>query len=153
MFAGIGLASLFVALCFAEVGSRFESTGGPIGPARVAFGRFVGFEVGWMLWFSRVSSGASVINGLALALGFYWPVALDGRAARAGHPGRARRAHLGQPARHQADVVAGQRLHHRQDPAAGRSSSLVGVWFADFSRAVPAGPAAARRRSARPRCC
>jgi basic amino acid/polyamine antiporter, APA family len=73
MFAGIGLASLLVALCFAEVGSRFESTGGPIGPARAAFGRFVGFEVGWMLWFSRVSSGASVINGLALALGFYWP--------------------------------------------------------------------------------
>ncbi len=73
MFAAIGLTSLLVAMCFAEVGSRFETTGGPIGPARVAFGRFVGFEVGWMLWFSRVSSGASVINGLALALGFYWP--------------------------------------------------------------------------------
>ena len=53
MFAAIGLTSLLVALCFAEVGSRFETTGGPIGPARVAFGRFVGFEVGWMLWFSR----------------------------------------------------------------------------------------------------
>ncbi|MEZ5419668.1 MAG: amino acid permease [Vicinamibacterales bacterium] len=78
MFLGIGLSSLFVALCFAEVGSRFESTGGPIGPARVAFGRFVGFEVGWMLWFSRVSSGASVINGMALALGYYWPVLSTG---------------------------------------------------------------------------
>lgn len=78
MFAGVGLTSLFIALCFAEVGSRFESTGGPIGPARVAFGRFVGFEVGWMLWFSRVSSGASVINGLALALGFYWPALASG---------------------------------------------------------------------------
>ncbi|MEZ5291544.1 MAG: amino acid permease [Vicinamibacterales bacterium] len=78
MFLGIGLSSLFVALCFAEVGSRFDSTGGPIGPARVAFGRFVGFEVGWMLWFSRVSSGASVINGMALALGYYWPVLSTG---------------------------------------------------------------------------
>ena len=36
MFAAIGLASMFIALCFAEVGSRFESTGGPIGPARAA---------------------------------------------------------------------------------------------------------------------
>jgi len=78
MFLGIGLSSLFVALCFAEVGSRFDRTGGPIGPARVAFGRFVGFEVGWMLWFSRVSSGASVINGMALALGYYWPVLSTG---------------------------------------------------------------------------
>ncbi len=74
MFLGVGLSSLFVALCFAEVGSRFDSTGGPIGPARAAFGRFTAFEVGWMLWFSRVSSGASVINGLAVALGYYWPV-------------------------------------------------------------------------------
>jgi basic amino acid/polyamine antiporter, APA family len=78
MFLGVGLASLFVALCFAEVGSRFDTTGGPIGPARAAFGRFVGFEVGWMLWFSRVTSGASVINGLAVALGYYWPVLSDG---------------------------------------------------------------------------
>lgn len=78
MFLGVGLSSLFIALCFAEVGSRFDSTGGPIGPARAAFGRFVGFEVGWMLWFSRVSSGASVINGLAVALGYYWPVVSTG---------------------------------------------------------------------------
>jgi APA family basic amino acid/polyamine antiporter len=78
MFLSVGLASLFVALCFAEVGSRFDTTGGPIGPARAAFGRFVGFEVGWMLWFSRVSSGASVINGLAVALGYYWPVVSTG---------------------------------------------------------------------------
>jgi len=78
LFLAIGLSSLFVALCFAEVGSRFDTTGGPIGPARVAFGRFTGFEVGWMLWFSRVSSGASVINGLAVALGYYWPAISTG---------------------------------------------------------------------------
>ena len=78
LFLAIGLSSLFVALCFAEVGSRFDTTGGPIGPARGAFGRFTGFEVGWMLWFSRVSSGASVINGLAVALGYYWPTISTG---------------------------------------------------------------------------
>jgi APA family basic amino acid/polyamine antiporter len=72
-FVAVGLLSLSIALCFAEVGSRFEKTGGPYLPARAAFGRFVGFEVGWMLWFTRVTSQASVANGLALALSFYWP--------------------------------------------------------------------------------
>ena len=72
-FVAVGLLSLSIALCFAEVGSRFEKTGGPYLPARAAFGRFVGFEVGWMMWFTRVTSQASVANGLALALAFYWP--------------------------------------------------------------------------------
>ena len=72
-FLGVGLLSLSIALCFAEVSSRFERTGGPYLPARAAFGRFVGFEVGWMMWFSRVTSHASVVNGLTLALAFYWP--------------------------------------------------------------------------------
>jgi amino acid transporter len=72
-FLAVGLLSLSIALCFAETGSRYDSTGGPILPAREAFGRFVGFEVGWLLWFARVTSHASVVNGLTLALAFYWP--------------------------------------------------------------------------------
>src|ERR1700730_5287679 len=43
-----GAAVLLIALCFAEAGSRFESSGGPYVYARAAFGDFVGFEVGWM---------------------------------------------------------------------------------------------------------
>jgi amino acid transporter len=77
-FFAIGLLSLCIALCFAEVGSRFDRTGGPYLPARAAFGRFVGFEVGWMMWFTRVASQASVANGLALALAFYWPSLANG---------------------------------------------------------------------------
>jgi basic amino acid/polyamine antiporter, APA family len=77
-FLLVGLASLLIALCFAEVGSRFDRTGGPYLPARVAFGRFIGFEVGWMMWFTRVASQASVSNGLALALAFYWPALSSG---------------------------------------------------------------------------
>src|SRR5918994_756069 len=60
-FAAVGLLSLSIALCFAEAGSRFETTGGPYLPARAAFGRFIGFEVGWMMWFARVTSHASVV--------------------------------------------------------------------------------------------
>ena len=76
-FLAIGSASLLVALCFAEVGSRFERTGGPYLYTRAAFGRFVGFEVGWMQWVTRVTSQASVVNAIALALGFYWPAIAD----------------------------------------------------------------------------
>jgi amino acid transporter len=77
-FLGVGVLSLCIALCFAETGSRFDRTGGPILPARAAFGRFVGFEVGWMMWFGRVTSHASVANGLAIALAFYWPIVATG---------------------------------------------------------------------------
>ena len=77
-FVLMGLASLTVALCFAEVGSRFDSTGGPYLYTRAAFGRFVGFEVGWMQWFTRAASQASVMAGIALALGYYWPVVTTG---------------------------------------------------------------------------
>jgi basic amino acid/polyamine antiporter, APA family len=68
-----GFASMLVALCFAELGSRFESTGGPYIYTRAAFGRFAAFEVGWMQWFTRVSAQAAIMNGIAISLGFYWP--------------------------------------------------------------------------------
>lgn len=77
-FVLAGLASLAVALCFAEVGSRFEGTGGPYLYTQAAFGPFTAFQVGWMQWFTRVASQASVANGIALALAFYWPVMKGG---------------------------------------------------------------------------
>ena len=72
------LVTMVVAVSLAEVGSRFEATGGPYLYARTAFGRFAAFEVGWMQWFMRVSSHASVANGFALALGYYWAGAAQG---------------------------------------------------------------------------
>jgi amino acid transporter/phosphohistidine phosphatase SixA len=69
----VGVLSLLIALNFAEASSRFEGTGGAYLYTRAAFGRFTSFEVGWMLWVTRVTSWASVINGLADALGYYWP--------------------------------------------------------------------------------
>jgi amino acid transporter len=72
------LVTMVVAVSIAEVGSRFDATGGPYLYARTAFGRFPAFEVGWMQWFARVSSHASVANGLALALGYYWTGAAQG---------------------------------------------------------------------------
>src|SRR3954453_19099749 len=73
-FVLIGFLSLSVALCFAELSSRFDATGGPYLFTRAAFGDFVGFEIGWMQWFSRATSQASIMAATAVALGYYWPV-------------------------------------------------------------------------------
>lgn len=81
--ASVGVLAMCVALCFAEAGSRFEGTGGAALYAHHAFGRFAGFEVGWMLWVVRVTSWASVVNGLADALGYYWPVLRAGATRQA----------------------------------------------------------------------
>ena len=76
----VGVASLLIALTFAEVGSRFDLTGGPYIYTRAAFGRFVGFEIGWVQWFVRVSSWAAVLNVFVVYAGFYWPSATGGTA-------------------------------------------------------------------------
>src|SRR5438445_5821749 len=73
-FVLAGVASLLVALCFAEVSSRFDTTGGAYLYTHAAFGRLAGFEVGWMQWFTRATSQAGIANGIAVALGFYWPL-------------------------------------------------------------------------------
>jgi amino acid transporter len=78
MIAGVAIASMLIALSFAEVSSRFDGTGGPYLYTRAAFGRFPAFEVGWMMWFTRAASWASVINVLVDALGRYWPTAATG---------------------------------------------------------------------------
>ena len=54
-----------VVLCFAEVGSRFEDPGGPYLYTREAFGDAVGFQVGWLHIWTRLLSGAAVLNVLA----------------------------------------------------------------------------------------
>src|SRR4051812_19477758 len=78
LIVAIGLTSLLIAATFAEVSSRFDATGGPYLYTKAAFGRFAAFEVGWMQWFTRVASWASVINVLVTSLDFYWPVVTTG---------------------------------------------------------------------------
>lgn len=78
LIVAIGFTSLLIAATFAEVSSRFDATGGPYLYTKAAFGRFAAFEVGWMQWFTRVASWASVINVLVTSLGFYWPVVTTG---------------------------------------------------------------------------
>ena len=71
--AAVAVMAMMVALNFAEAASRFDRTGGAYLYTRAAFGRFPSFQVGWMLFVTRATSWASVINALADALGYYWP--------------------------------------------------------------------------------
>jgi len=70
-----------VAICFAEVGSRFTHTGGPYLFTRTAFGATPGFIVGWLYWVSRVLTFATICNLLVVYLARMAP-ALQGPAAR-----------------------------------------------------------------------
>jgi amino acid transporter len=69
----VGVSSMLVGLCFAEMGSRFETTGGAYVYAKAAFGPLAGLEVAWMQWVTRVTSLASVSNGITIAMGSFIP--------------------------------------------------------------------------------
>ena len=67
-----------IVLCYAEVASRFSSTGGPYLYAREAFGPLVGFEVGWLYFIVRVTTFAANCNILVAYLGFFNPSVTEG---------------------------------------------------------------------------
>tara|TARA_R110002096_G_scaffold239101_3_gene430799 strand:+ start:10428 stop:11747 length:1320 start_codon:yes stop_codon:yes gene_type:complete len=62
------LLSLLIALCFAEVGSKFRGTGGAYLYALRTFGDTTGFFVGWMVLMVTLTSWAALVNGLADAV-------------------------------------------------------------------------------------
>src|SRR5260370_13575993 len=72
-FVACALVVVLIILCFAEVGSRFDETGGPYTYAREAFGPTVGFEVGWLSWLARLSAFAGNANLRVRYLGFFCP--------------------------------------------------------------------------------
>lgn len=73
-----GFAAAVLVLCFAEASSYFDQPGGAYLYTREAFGPFVGFEVGWMTWLSRVAAIAALANGLVQATGYFQPAAAGG---------------------------------------------------------------------------
>jgi basic amino acid/polyamine antiporter, APA family len=74
-FVACALVVMLIILCFAEVGSRFDETGGPYLYAREAFGPTIGFEVGWLMWLARITAFAANCNLMVSYLGFFWPAA------------------------------------------------------------------------------
>jgi APA family basic amino acid/polyamine antiporter len=51
-----------IAACMAEVASQFREAGGPYLYARVAFGRFLGIQNGWLTWLTRIAAVSAVAN-------------------------------------------------------------------------------------------
>jgi basic amino acid/polyamine antiporter, APA family len=74
-FVVCALVVTLIILCFSEVGSRFDQTGGPYLYARKAFGPTVAFEVGWLIWLARLTAFAANCNLMVSYIAFFWPPA------------------------------------------------------------------------------
>jgi len=77
----IGFVCLLVGLCFGEVASMTERSGGPYAYARAAFGEWVGVGVGWMAFVSVILGYGAVSRGLGRNLAYLVP-ALDSSGAQ-----------------------------------------------------------------------
>jgi APA family basic amino acid/polyamine antiporter len=71
-FAAGGIMGVVV-LCHAEIGSRFQESGGSYLYVRTAFGRFAGILTGWSSWLTRIASSAANANLFVLYLAEFWP--------------------------------------------------------------------------------
>jgi APA family basic amino acid/polyamine antiporter len=67
------LAMGLIVLCIAEAGSRVSLTGGPYAYVEVAFGPFVGFLTGFLLWMLLTFAMAAVATVLVANLGALVP--------------------------------------------------------------------------------
>lgn len=63
-----------VAVCFAAAGSRTPVSGGPYGYAEAAFGPFMGFVVGVLVWLGSVLAAAGISAAIAEAVASVAPV-------------------------------------------------------------------------------
>jgi amino acid transporter len=80
-YLGCALTMGLVVTCFAIAGSRVAITGGVYAYVEVAFGPFVGFLAGVLLWLSNVAGVASVAAALTSSIGVVAP-ALGGGISR-----------------------------------------------------------------------
>jgi len=71
-FVVCALVVALIIFCFAEVGSRFDETGGPYLYAREAFQPAIAFEIGWLIWLARITAFAANCNLLINYLSFFW---------------------------------------------------------------------------------
>jgi amino acid transporter len=73
-----GLAMALIVACFASAGSRVSLTGGPYAYTHVAFGPFVGYLCGVLLWLSCTLAVASVAAALTDSVGAFLPAVASG---------------------------------------------------------------------------
>jgi amino acid transporter len=68
-----------VMLCFAELASRFDGTGGPVRYAGAAFGPYAGFMAGWAFYVARLTAFSANAALLVGTIGHFWPAADEPR--------------------------------------------------------------------------
>jgi amino acid transporter len=74
-FAIAGLVTGIIVLCFAELGSKFDRTGGAYLYASKAFGEgIIAFLIGWLYLLSRITSIAALSNAMVSFVGFFLPI-------------------------------------------------------------------------------
>jgi len=78
IFVICGVLMLAVVTSFGQAASYFRNTGGPVLYAGTAFGPFVGFQAGWLLYLGRMIAFAANSNALVSYAGFFWTGVQDG---------------------------------------------------------------------------
>jgi amino acid transporter len=138
-FVLCALLNVLVVLCFAEVSSRFEATGGAYRYACEALGLRAAYGLGWLMWLQRLTSFAAICNLLLAYLAGFWPGASSGwlRAALAAFVTATLTAivyrGVHQSARANAGFTIGKLLPILAFVA-------IGLFFLDPARLVPKGP-------------
>ncbi len=77
LFPLVAVASLLIILPFARSAGAFPQSGGPAAYGAV-FGRFVGFELGWIYYVARTTAFAANANVLAAYVARWWTGADEG---------------------------------------------------------------------------
>lgn len=79
LFTGVG--SIFLALSFANLGSKIPKTGGPYQYSKLAFGDFMGFMNAWLYWNASWIGNAAIITSVASYTGKLFPIISNNRLA------------------------------------------------------------------------
>ena len=72
LIGATSIASVF--FCFAELARLTDRSGGPQRYVTDAFGRFSGFQVGWLFYFGRMVAHAANVTVLVAYAAAFWPV-------------------------------------------------------------------------------
>ncbi len=66
--------TLLLAVTFARLARRIPHAGGPYVYARVGFGEFTGFFMGWGYWISCIATNAAIASASVSYVSAFWPV-------------------------------------------------------------------------------
>jgi amino acid transporter len=75
-----GALMIFVAIVFAELAGHFDQAGGMVVYANETFGRFAGFQTGWLYYLSRIAAMGANTNALLTYAAVFAPGAGEGAA-------------------------------------------------------------------------